>query len=156
MVAVGDPTVIDFDVLPNPRMIRVLGRRVGVTDLTIVTARREQPSTVLRSMWSTTWNCCVRQLKQRYPDGFVQLGQMREHVIVEGQARSPAQAQQILDTIRIYLASAQTPQRVRTPSGRGTAGSCRGRTGQGRSDRRAVARASNRERRRFAWWRGTS
>ena len=29
VIASGDPTVIDFDVLPNPRLIRILGKRVG-------------------------------------------------------------------------------------------------------------------------------
>lgn len=37
IVAVGDPTVLDFDILPNARMIRILGKRVGVTDLSVVT-----------------------------------------------------------------------------------------------------------------------
>ena len=29
-IAIADPTVIDFDVLPRSKMIRILGRRVGV------------------------------------------------------------------------------------------------------------------------------
>jgi Flp pilus assembly secretin CpaC len=38
VVAVGDPSVVDFEVLPNPRMIRLIGKRPGVTDLSIITA----------------------------------------------------------------------------------------------------------------------
>lgn len=43
VIAVGDPSVVDFDVLPDPelRMIRLIGKRVGVTDLTYVGIDRE-------------------------------------------------------------------------------------------------------------------
>ena len=48
------------------------------------------------------------QLRQFFPDAQVNLGQIREHVVVEGQARSTDQVQQILDTVRLFLLSAQT------------------------------------------------
>ena len=38
VIAVADPTVIDFDVMPNPRLIRLVARRAGVTDLSVTTA----------------------------------------------------------------------------------------------------------------------
>ena len=32
VIAVGDPSVADFEVLPNPRMLRLIGKRPGITD----------------------------------------------------------------------------------------------------------------------------
>src|SRR5208282_6045428 len=40
LIAVGDPTILDFTVL-NSRQLRITGRGIGVTDLSITTARNE-------------------------------------------------------------------------------------------------------------------
>jgi Flp pilus assembly secretin CpaC len=40
-IAVGDPRVVDFEVLPNPQMIRLTGKRAGLTDLSITSADGE-------------------------------------------------------------------------------------------------------------------
>lgn len=109
VVAVADPTVIDFDVLPDQRMIRLLGRRVGVTDLMVVTADGQTHSFEVHVVYDL--NLLRAQLQQFFPDAYIKLGQIREHLVVEGQARSDAQVRQILETLRHYLASIQTERR---------------------------------------------
>jgi len=37
LVAVGDPSIVDFKII-NPRQIRVIGLRIGLTDLSITTS----------------------------------------------------------------------------------------------------------------------
>ncbi|HZT81823.1 MAG TPA: pilus assembly protein N-terminal domain-containing protein, partial [Gemmataceae bacterium] len=39
LIAIGDPAVIDFTVL-SARQLRVIGRRIGVTDLSVTTSDR--------------------------------------------------------------------------------------------------------------------
>ncbi len=110
VIASGDPTVIDFDVLPNPRLIRILGKRVGVTDLTFVTAEGK----------SITYNIHVvfdlpliqTQMQALFPDARISLAQLREHVVIKGEARSPSQVNQIIETLKVYLTSLQVEQKV--------------------------------------------
>lgn len=108
VISVGDPTVVDFDVLPLGRTIRLLGRRAGVTDLTVITADGQPYSFEIHVGYDL--ELLRAHLKQMFPDAFIRLGQIREHVVLEGQARSPAQSQQIADAVRLYLASVHAPQ----------------------------------------------
>ena len=117
VIAVGDPTMLDFEVLPDQRMLRLTGRRVGVTDLSFVAADGRSYSFEIHISYDLI--LVTAQLKQIFPDALIQLRQLREHVIVEGQARSPLQVQQILDTITAYLSSVQTNRQ--TTSRRGSA-----------------------------------
>jgi pilus assembly protein CpaC len=103
VIAVGDPTVIDFEVLPNPRMIRIVGRRAGVTDLSITTADDEVYAFEVHVGYDL--DLLKAQLKQLYPDALIKLGQLREHIVVEGQARSATQVSQILATLEAFLES---------------------------------------------------
>jgi len=105
VIAVGDPTVLEFDVLPDPRMIRLVGRRVGVTDLMVVTADGETCGFEVHVVHDLA--LLRAQLRQVFPDAHIKLGQIREHLVVEGQARSAAQIQQILNALRYYLDSVQ-------------------------------------------------
>lgn len=106
VIAVGDPTVIDFEVLPNPRMIRIVGRRAGVTDLSITTADDDVYAFEVHVGYDL--DLLKAQLKQLYPDALIKLGQLRDHIVVEGQARSAAQVSQILETLQAYLESVVT------------------------------------------------
>ncbi|MCH7753137.1 MAG: pilus assembly protein N-terminal domain-containing protein, partial [Planctomycetes bacterium] len=101
MIAVGDPTILDFDVLPNPRMIRLLGKRAGVTDLSITTSDNQVYNFEVHVGYDL--ELLRAQLRQVFPDAQIRLGQIREHIVVEGQARSPAQVTQILQSIEAYL-----------------------------------------------------
>ena len=85
LVAVGDPTILDFNILPNPRVIRLLGLRPGVTDLTITTSDSEIYNFEVHVGWDL--DLLTAQLRQVFPDARLRLAQMREHLIVEGQAR---------------------------------------------------------------------
>ena len=45
------------------------------------------------------------RLRHSFPDALIQVSQLREHVIIEGQARSQREAQQIENTVRSFLDS---------------------------------------------------
>jgi pilus assembly protein CpaC len=111
VIAAGDPTVIEFNVLPNARMIRLTGKRVGVTDLSITTADDQTYSFEVHVVYDIP--LLSAQLKQIFPDAYLRLSQLREHLVVEGQARSNAQVAQIIRTIEAFLESVQTMRRVK-------------------------------------------
>src|SRR5207249_4946055 len=50
------------------------------------------------------------QLQCLFPDASLKLGQVRDHIVVEGQARDAAQVARILETIRAYLASVRATE----------------------------------------------
>ena len=66
LVAVGDPTILDFNILPNPRVIRLLGLRAGVTDLTITTSDSEIYNFEVHVGWDL--DLLTAQLRQTFPD----------------------------------------------------------------------------------------
>ncbi len=103
LIAVGDPTILDFDVLPNPRMLRLHGKRAGVTDLSITTSDNQVYNFEVHVGYDLV--LLRAQLQQVFPAAQIRLGQIQEHIVVEGQARSTAQVDQILQTIEAYLAS---------------------------------------------------
>ena len=111
MIAVGDPTVLEFEVLPNPRLIRLIGSRAGVTDLSITTADQQTVCFEVRVVYDLA--LLQAQLKQLFPDAQLRLFQIREHLAVEGQARSVRQVDQILQTLEAYLVSVQVPSKVK-------------------------------------------
>ncbi len=111
VIASGDPTVIDFDVLPNPRLIRVVGKRVGVTDLTFVTADGKHISYDVHVVFDLA--LIEARMKSLFPDASFQLSQLREHVVIQGEARSPSQVSEIMETLQAYLASLQVEHDVK-------------------------------------------
>ncbi len=104
VIAVGDPSIVDFEVLPNPRMIRLLGKRAGVTDLTFVTS--DDQISVFEVHVQYDLDLLQAHLRRAFPDALIQVSQLREHLILEGQARSLRQAQQVELTVRQFLLSA--------------------------------------------------
>ncbi|HKB06365.1 MAG TPA: pilus assembly protein N-terminal domain-containing protein, partial [Gemmataceae bacterium] len=107
LVAVGDPTVVDF-VIVNARQIRVIGQRIGVSDLSITTPDGQTYGFEVRVV--ADLHVLQRQLNCLFPDASVKLTQVRDHVAVEGQARDTVQVNRILETVRAYLESVQTGQ----------------------------------------------
>jgi len=105
VIAVGDPTVADFDILPNPRMIRVMGKRAGVTDLSIMDVAGQSCNFEVHVVYDLP--LLTAQLRQLFPDAEIRLAQLREHLVVEGEARSPAQVTQILSSLQAYLEAVQ-------------------------------------------------
>ncbi|MCI0461904.1 MAG: pilus assembly protein N-terminal domain-containing protein [Gemmataceae bacterium] len=121
LVAVGDPSIVDFKVV-SPRQIRVVGLRIGLSDLSITTSDNRTYSFEVRVV--ADLNTLRGQLQAIFPDARLKLGQIRDHIVVEGQARDTAQIARILDTIRAYLVSVQSGQlrRISTPAAGGAGG----------------------------------
>lgn len=113
-IAIADPTIIDFDVLPNSRMLRILGRRVGVTELSITTSAGETYSFEVHVIYDL--KLLDAHIKQAFPDSILKIGQLREHLVVEGQARSQLEAVQIVETIQAFLVSVQVTTTITSES----------------------------------------
>ena len=103
VIAVGDPTILDFEVLPNPRMIRLIGKRPGVTDLSITTA--DDQAHVFEVHVVLDVALINAQLRQMFPSAEVKLSQFRGHVLIEGQARNISQITAIDKLVRASIAS---------------------------------------------------
>ena len=107
LIAVGDPTILDFTVL-NSRQLRIIGRGIGVTDLAITTARNESYNFEIRVLADLTM--IKGKLQATFPDATIRLSQIRDHFVVEGEARDPAQIARIIQMINAYLASTYIQQ----------------------------------------------
>jgi pilus assembly protein CpaC len=102
LVAVGDPTIVDFTII-SPRQLRLNGRGIGVTDLSITTAQNETIVFEIRVLADLT--LIQGKLRSTFPDASIQLSQVRDHIVLEGEARDPMQIARIEQTLRAYLAS---------------------------------------------------
>jgi pilus assembly protein CpaC len=119
LIATGDPSVIDFEVV-GPRQLRITGRRIGVTDLSIVTQDNENYSFEVHVVANLEY--LDARLKQLFPDASLQLSHLRDHVVVSGQARDTRQVSQIIDTITAYLTSIQNAQATKYRAATGLSG----------------------------------
>jgi pilus assembly protein CpaC len=106
-VAVGEPAVIDFTPL-NQRQIRVVGNHVGVSDLSVITPDNRVYSFEVRVV--ADLDPLRLQLRASFPDASIKIAQIRDHLVVEGQARDTGQVSRILDTVRAYMVSVQAVQ----------------------------------------------
>lgn len=116
VVAVSDPTVLDFDIV-GPRHIRINGQRIGATDLSIITADRE--SLTLEVLVVPDLDILRARIRAAFPDAQVELAALRQNIIVEGQARDPRQVAQIIQLLESYLDAIQP---IRTTAGGQRAG----------------------------------
>ncbi len=103
VIAVADPTVVHFDVMPNRRQIRLIALRPGVTDLSIIKDDDEIYNFEVQVVYDL--KLLEAQLRHLFPDAGVRLFQLREYLAVEGQVRSIRQADQILNMLEMYLGS---------------------------------------------------
>ena len=106
-LAVGDPTVADFFQV-GPRQLRLIGKRLGVTDLSITTSSGRTYDFEIQVV--ADLDVLRAQLRQMYPDASLRLGQVRNKLVVEGQARDAAQVSRIIATIDGYMRTIQTIQ----------------------------------------------
>jgi pilus assembly protein CpaC len=106
-VAVGDPTVLDFSILTE-RQIRIVGNHVGVSDLSVLTPDNRVFTFEVRVV--ADLDPLRLQLRAAFPDASVKITSLRDHVIVEGEARDTGQVTRILETVRAYLISVQAIQ----------------------------------------------
>lgn len=120
LIAVGDPSVIEFAVA-SPRQLRITGLRIGVTDLSITTANDEVFTFEVRVV--ADLSLLEGKLRATFPDASVRLAQLRDHVVVEGEARDQNQLSMIIRTVEAYLRSVAVGQsrQVRGGANRGTA-----------------------------------
>lgn len=103
-LAVGDPNVADF-FQAGPRQVRVIGKRLGVTDLSVTTSTGKIHDFELRVTGDLeTLN---QQLLRMFPNARLTLTQLRDKVVVEGQARSADEVSRIIQVIDGYLRSVQ-------------------------------------------------
>src|SRR5260370_32567144 len=105
VIAVGDPSVVDFNVIDpkDPRQIRLVGQRIGTTDLSIVTADNRIFAFEIHVV--PDLDPLRAKLREHFPDAQLKLSQNRHQLIVEGQARDTAQVANILEMVRAYQAS---------------------------------------------------
>jgi pilus assembly protein CpaC len=107
VIAVGDPSVIDFTVV-GPRQIRILGQRIGSTDLSITNADGRTISIEVNVV--ADLNVLRTQLKATFPTASLKLTQIRDSLVVEGQARDVNDVARIIESIRAYLTSIMIAQ----------------------------------------------
>ena len=93
---------MDFTVV-SPRQLRITGRGIGVTDLSITTARNETYVFEVRVLADLT--LIDGKLHAAFPDASIKLSQIRDHIVIEGEARDPAQITRIIETLSAYLQS---------------------------------------------------
>ncbi|MGB1706794.1 MAG: type II and III secretion system protein family protein [Rubripirellula sp.] len=105
VIALADPSIVDFEILPDQRMLRLVAKAIGVTDLSFIDANGQSNSFEIHVTYDTV--LLEAQLRQIFPTAMLKIKQLREHLIVEGQARSPEQVHQILQTINAFLSSIQ-------------------------------------------------
>ena len=117
-VAVTDPVIADVVVIGN-RQIRVMGRRIGVTDLTISSGSGEEYSYELHIEMDL--RLLEAKLMQLFPDAHVRLAHLGPNLIIEGEARDTQQLEQITRVLQKAVsatitvdprATSQRPQRA--------------------------------------------
>jgi pilus assembly protein CpaC len=102
MIATGSPYIIDF-VVVSPRQLRIIGLRLGTTDLAITTSDNRTYSVIVRVV--ADLDVLRGQLKSIFPDATIRLGQIRDHIVVEGEARDNFQIARIMQIIQAYVLS---------------------------------------------------
>lgn len=107
LIAVGDSSVLDFAVV-SPRQIRVFGKLMGVTELSITTGDDRTYS--FEVFVVADLDTLRGQMQVLFPDASIKLGQVRDHIVVEGQARDAGQVARILEVVNNYLRSVAISQ----------------------------------------------
>jgi pilus assembly protein CpaC len=106
-VAIGEPTVIDINIL-NQRQIRLVGNHVGVSDLSVITPDNRVYAFEVQVV--ADLDPLRLQLRAAFADASIKISQFRDHLVVEGEARDIAQVSRILDMVRAYMISVQAVQ----------------------------------------------
>jgi pilus assembly protein CpaC len=91
-VSISDPGIAEIVVL-GARGIRLIGLRIGDTDLTITTGTGEVISLSIQVVVDVP--LIQARMLQFFPDAEIRIGQLGRKLIVEGQARDAAQVQRI-------------------------------------------------------------
>lgn len=118
LIAVGDPRILDFQVV-GARHLRIIGRQIGMTEMSVVTSNGTDFSLEVQVV--ADYSLLNARLKQAFPSAQVELTQMRQHLIVSGQARDTRQISQIIAMIRTYLPTVQIAGSIAGQGGGGGA-----------------------------------
>ena len=97
MIAVGDPAIVDYELL-DPRHIRLLGKKIGVTDLVVTTVDQQTYSYEVHVVYNLS--LLGARIRELFPDAEVRIAQLGENLVVEGEARDDAQIARILQVVR--------------------------------------------------------
>jgi pilus assembly protein CpaC len=97
MIAVGDPSVVDYEVL-DPRHIRLLGKKIGVTDFVVTTVNQQTYSYEVHVVYNL--ELLGARVRELFPDAQVRIAQLGENLVVEGEARDAAQIARIIQVVR--------------------------------------------------------
>lgn len=97
LIAVSNPGVTDFDVL-GLRQIRLVGKRIGVTDLVVTAANETTYSYEVHVVYDL--NLVQARIRELFPDAQIRVAQMGVNLVVEGQARDTGQIRQIMHLLR--------------------------------------------------------
>ena len=116
MISVGDPSIADFT-LVGDRHIRMLGKRLGVTDLTIVTASGKSYHYEVHVVLDL--KLLEARLLQLFPEAHIRLAHLGPKLIVEGQARDTIQLSRISDVLKDTVSRTMTPEKSARPAGAG-------------------------------------
>lgn len=116
LVAVGHSGVIDMDII-NSRLIRVVGRRVGVTDLMIMLD--DNSLYTLRVHVVYDLDTLRSRLSQQFPEAQVPLRQSRETITVSGMAPSPLDVRNVIRMIQTNTNAEQSILLGRSSGGGG-------------------------------------
>jgi pilus assembly protein CpaC len=118
VIAFSDPRIADFEILPNNRMLRLVGFRPGNSDLSITTSDGDN----YRFLVNVVFDLAVIRttINKQFPTASVSINQLREHLILTGQTRSAAQSRKIGKTVGDLIPS-KTPERI-VAGGSGTRG----------------------------------
>jgi pilus assembly protein CpaC len=103
-IAVGDPSIVDFEVLPNPQLIRIIGKQAGVTDLSITTTDNQTYSFEIHVVYYL--ELLRAQLRQLFPDTDVRLAQIGANIIAEGEVRTIDQVSHIVQLLQAHIDTA--------------------------------------------------
>lgn len=104
-VSVSDPLVADVVVIGS-RQIRVLGRRIGITDLTVSSGTGEEYSYEIHVEMDL--RLLEAKLAQLFPDAHIRLAHLGPNLIVEGEARDTQQLDQISRVLKKAISATIT------------------------------------------------
>lgn len=109
LVAIGNPSVIDVTIV-SPKQLRITGLRVGITDLSITSAKGDNFHFEVQVLADLT--ILQKKIQTTFPDASVHLSQIQNHVVVEGEARSQMQVANIIGLVSAYLDTITAAQRL--------------------------------------------
>ena len=122
LIAVSNPGITDFDVL-GPRQIRLVGKRVGVTDLVLTAANQNTYNFEVHVVYDL--NLVQARIRELFPDAQIRVVQLGKNLVVEGQARDAGQIRQILQLLQRSILTEGASGSAVAPPGPGGAASQR-------------------------------